>query len=1334
MRSPDNHFENFAFLFFEIRLWMLICILSGCSDNQTQTKAVDANFVQLKASSGHIILTSEPNKWTTVKAKSIEEPTVRLQTLTDGKLALLNLLPGRHTVFVESQKGDDKAVAVLRNVPVEAGTSFDVGLVPLQAAGTLSGRVVAVTDSSPVAGAQVMIKSLGLSATADSNGNFSFDNMPEGKFELAVFAGSKGYTDGIYAKTESKKTLSLGDIWVGEWKLGDARPKLLNAAKGITSSRVLQFEGKFPPAARSFRVVDKEGEELAGFTAVRKNFTVTLTKSGENLLRIMIYDSQAALLGQSEIQVFYDPFSDGQTVYTPKAEINVRSVVSPARVITVNQTNAHPQATEMKIGFKSLPDSANWVTVQGSHSLSLPKKNSICGQHTVSIQFRNAEGLLSREQLIPVTVSCWQRVIQRALFEQLVGIENAAAWTGEYAFVWSGRLSKTGAVGVRGSYTKQTTEFMENMSGYRYMDGGYVYRPSLSTAAGNTSRMEMIVTDSAPSPRAQAGVGGRLVDPSGTRSNLIAVYGGERDGHPVSDGGIYNVETNAWISIQGEGAPSPRIKPSVFFVSDYEVLVWGGLGKTNLGYDVALGDGAIYNIRNHSWRPMSQILAPSPRFAHAAVWSGGNSPEFVVLGGKRPGEVYLDSGARYSPATDTWLPTPQIRALDPDDNSNTVPKPFAHAGVTHTRRNGVSGQKGKVIVFGGKAAHGVYHRNGFIFDLDSNSISQMRIPSPNLADVIDTYLEPTIFVDGDGGGASDPRSNFWVVSGKAGEVSGDLDTRILIYKFQNGEIGTDNTLQRFDSTDPLGGLTAALLGKWVRYSPSEFVTEYKIAQCCEDWLAFHLPPANAGDPPKSIIMNGTATYDASVYARTATGLISSGRSVSSTSQVSQSKSFLSFEVERDNTTGNTTFVRIDAQTTPSLLAPKGPRNVFETGKPIYDPASEKLIIYGGKYTDGVGDEDPAVNKNNWMLDLASRQWSQLGTETSFQNSRLYAHNFFLAGKFFQIGGVRTVSGSPTYNYDGFSLPFSTSPSDPATEILTTAAERDFDFSAFNDSSRTHTFAPQICTSSDKMLFIGGRRLTNRTVTGISATPSLPFLIQKPVLFNGVSSALSYPAANTSLDGRNHATVVDTPAGCFIWGGYTAGNAFDADATNHALWTSTWETLADEFFNVQAGGTLYNFAGNSWTPLPSAGAPPARAFAHGVWTGQEVLIWGGLTAPRLGLAGFDNSPKGVVFYNPSTGQWRTAGSAQGEPVFRGRERPVWTGNHMFVWKNAEHDNTYFYTPATNSWNKIPLPAGLGLGSINYDDTYVTWTGNKLFVMPSSVNNKLSILAFFIPPDP
>ena len=39
------------------------------------------------------------------------------------------------------------------------------------------------------------------------------------------------------------------------------------------------------------------------------------------------------------------------------------------------------------------------------------------------------------------------------------------------------------------------------------------------------------------------------------------------------------------------------------------------------------------------------------------------------------------------------------------------------------------------------------------------------------------------------------------------------------------------------------------------------------------------------------------------------------------------------------------------------------------------------------------------------------------------------------------------------------------------------------------------------------------------------------------------------------------------------------------------------------------GGRYNPAANSWTALPTTGAPAAREHTA-VWTGSEMIVWGG----------------------------------------------------------------------------------------------------------------------------
>jgi Galactose oxidase, central domain len=82
-----------------------------------------------------------------------------------------------------------------------------------------------------------------------------------------------------------------------------------------------------------------------------------------------------------------------------------------------------------------------------------------------------------------------------------------------------------------------------------------------------------------------------------------------------------------------------------------------------------------------------------------------------------------------------------------------------------------------------------------------------------------------------------------------------------------------------------------------------------------------------------------------------------------------------------------------------------------------------------------------------------------------------------------------------------------------------------------------------------------------------------------------------PPAN----GRFQVTGVWTGSEMIVWGG--------------------WTLAGQVYFN---DGSRYNPVSNSWTALPAAGAPSARRGHTAVWTGTEMIVWGGSNAaPALG---------------------------------------------------------------------------------------------------------------------
>ena len=84
----------------------------------------------------------------------------------------------------------------------------------------------------------------------------------------------------------------------------------------------------------------------------------------------------------------------------------------------------------------------------------------------------------------------------------------------------------------------------------------------------------------------------------------------------------------------------------------------------------------------------------------------------------------------------------------------------------------------------------------------------------------------------------------------------------------------------------------------------------------------------------------------------------------------------------------------------------------------------------------------------------------------------------------------------------------------------------------------------------------------------------------------------------------------------------------------------------------ATGGRYDPATNSWRPMQDA--PIARSGHEAVWTGTEMIVWGGEVSDNSGAA-----------YNPAHDTWRTI-SIVGAPSGRTGHTAVWTGSEMIVW--------------------------------------------------------------------
>src|SRR5690242_987980 len=138
---------------------------------------------------------------------------------------------------------------------------------------------------------------------------------------------------------------------------------------------------------------------------------------------------------------------------------------------------------------------------------------------------------------------------------------------------------------------------------------------------------------------------------------------------------------------------------------------------------------------------------------------------------------------------------------------------------------------------------------------------------------------------------------------------------------------------------------------------------------------------------------------------------------------------------------------------------------------------------------------------------------------------------------------------------------------------------------------------------------------------------------------------------------------------------------------------------------------------------------AREDAAGVWTGDEIVVWGGHGAGRVFADG--------ASYNPSTRAWRTLPPA---PLSaRTRHVAVWSGHEMFVWGGTTTGTGVgglldgaAYDPKARTWRTIaPAPPGT-------DRTYATgvWANGKLVIaggQSATGENDGSLLVYDAPRD-
>jgi len=176
-----------------------------------------------------------------------------------------------------------------------------------------------------------------------------------------------------------------------------------------------------------------------------------------------------------------------------------------------------------------------------------------------------------------------------------------------------------------------------------------------------------------------------------------------------------------------------------------------------------------------------------------------------------------------------------------------------------------------------------------------------------------------------------------------------------------------------------------------------------------------------------------------------------------------------------------------------------------------------------------------------------------------------------------------------------------------------------------------------------------------------------------------------------------------------WTATTTTNAPSARYADAAVWTGgemiVWGGFSGGTSYLNTGGR-YNQSADSWTATSTISAPSGRYSHTAVWTGSEMIVWGGYgNSGELNTGGR---------YNPSTDSW-TATSTTSAPSARRDHTAVWTGSEMIVWGGLNGGSTYLntggrYNPSTDSWTATTTTSAPSARDLHT----AVWTGSEMIV--------------------
>jgi N-acetylneuraminic acid mutarotase len=143
-------------------------------------------------------------------------------------------------------------------------------------------------------------------------------------------------------------------------------------------------------------------------------------------------------------------------------------------------------------------------------------------------------------------------------------------------------------------------------------------------------------------------------------------------------------------------------------------------------------------------------------------------------------------------------------------------------------------------------------------------------------------------------------------------------------------------------------------------------------------------------------------------------------------------------------------------------------------------------------------------------------------------------------------------------------------------------------------------------------------------------------------------------------------------------------------------------------NPTSSGGAYQPSSDQWRALSLLNVPSARSGHSAVWTENEMIIWGGTTSGGYVNTGgrFDNASQNW-FALPSTGA----------PTGRQGHVAAWTGGQMIIWGGLDAggllSDGFQFDPSANQWSPLsaanPPSARYAATAVRASDRLIVWGG-------------------------